>query len=65
MVNSAITREERSIVYYADPAERNVPLLELIHQGEFVALYGPQASGKSTWVLAVQDQLQNEGFVCI
>ncbi|CAG8654767.1 4292_t:CDS:2, partial [Paraglomus occultum] len=64
-VNSAITREERSIVYYADPTERNGPLLELIHRGEFVALYGPRASGKSTRVLAIQDQLRNEGFVCI
>ena len=48
-----------------DPTEQNGPLLMLIHQGEFVALYGPRASGKSTWVLAIQDQLQNEGIVCI
>ncbi|CAG8604203.1 12284_t:CDS:2, partial [Ambispora gerdemannii] len=65
MVNSAITREERPIVYFVDPTEQNVPLLELIHRGEFIALHGPRASGKSTRVLQLQDQLNKKGFVCI
>ncbi|CAG8636724.1 16268_t:CDS:2 [Funneliformis caledonium] len=65
MIDDAITRDERSVVYFIDPAERNVPLLELIRCGEFVTLQGPRSSGKSTRVLEVQNQLQNEGFICI
>ncbi|RHZ47929.1 hypothetical protein Glove_564g63 [Diversispora epigaea] len=65
IVNSAITREERPIYYYVDPTEQNRPLFELIRRGEFVALHGPRASGKSTRVLQLQDQLNKKGFVCI
>ncbi len=65
MVDDAITHEESSMVYFVDPAERNGPLLELIHLGEFVTLQGPRCSGKSTRVHEIQDQLQNEEFVCI
>ncbi|RHZ83804.1 hypothetical protein Glove_87g232 [Diversispora epigaea] len=65
MVNSVITREERSIVYYADPTEWNGPLLDSIHRGEFVALHGQRASGKSTRVLSVKDKLQEECYVCL
>ncbi|CAG8648719.1 4353_t:CDS:2, partial [Cetraspora pellucida] len=65
MVNSAITREERPIVYFVDPTEQNAPLLESVHRGEYIALHGPRASGKSTRVLQLQDQLNNKGFVCI
>ncbi|CAG8598194.1 2444_t:CDS:2, partial [Ambispora gerdemannii] len=65
MVNSAITREERPIVYFVDPTEQNAPLLESVHRGEFIALHGSRASGKSTRVLQLQDQLNKKGFVCI
>ncbi|RIB10437.1 hypothetical protein C2G38_2106101 [Gigaspora rosea] len=65
MVNSAITREERSIVYFVDPTEQNAPLLESVHRGEFVALHGSRTSGKSTRVLQLQDQLNSKDFVCI
>ncbi|CAG8496730.1 10658_t:CDS:2 [Gigaspora margarita] len=65
MVNSAITREERPIIYFVNPTEQNVPLLELINRGKFVALHRPQASGKSIQVLQLQDQLNSKGFVCI
>ncbi|CAG8821836.1 21692_t:CDS:2, partial [Racocetra persica] len=65
MVNSAITREERPIVYFVDPTEQNIPLLESIYRGEFVALHGPRASGKSTRMLQLQDQLNSKGFACI
>ncbi|KAF0425150.1 polyketide biosynthesis operon protein cyro [Gigaspora margarita] len=51
MVNSAITREERPIVYFVDLTKQNAPLFELINQGEFIALHGSRASGKSTRVL--------------
>ncbi|CAG8740359.1 16435_t:CDS:2, partial [Dentiscutata erythropus] len=45
MVNSAITREERSIVYFVDPTEQSAPLLESINRGEFIALHRLQAFG--------------------
>ncbi|CAG8528853.1 7476_t:CDS:2 [Racocetra fulgida] len=60
MVNSAITREEHSIIYFIDPTEQNAPLLESIHRGEFIALYGSRASGKTTRVLQLQDQLNSK-----
>ncbi|CAI2183140.1 1517_t:CDS:2, partial [Funneliformis geosporum] len=65
MIDDAITRKERSMVYFVDPAERNVPLIELIRCGEFVTLQGPRSSGKSTRVFEIQNQLQNEDFICI
>ncbi|KAF0504247.1 polyketide biosynthesis operon protein cyro [Gigaspora margarita] len=65
MVNSAITREEHPIVYFIDLTEQNAPLLESVHRGEFVALHGSRASGKSTRVLQLQDQLNSKDFICI
>ena len=64
-MNSAITREERPIVYFADITEQSTPLLESVYRGEFVALHGLRASGKSTRVLQLQDQLNSKSFVCI
>ena len=64
MVNSDITREERPKVYFADITEQSTPLLESVYRGEFVAVHGPRASGKSTRVLQLQDQLINKGFAC-
>ena len=43
----------------------SVPLLDMIRRGEFVALYGARASGKSTRVIQVMEQLIDEGFICI
>ncbi|CAG8788989.1 24608_t:CDS:2 [Gigaspora margarita] len=52
MVNSAIMQEEHPIVYFVDSTEQNAPLLESVHRGEFVALHGSRASGKSTRLFA-------------
>ncbi|CAG8633175.1 2954_t:CDS:2, partial [Paraglomus occultum] len=65
LVNSAITRGERSICYFVDLKEQNKLLLKRIQAGEFIALHGPRASGKSTQALMIQEQLQEEGFICI
>ncbi|CAG8686291.1 6922_t:CDS:2, partial [Cetraspora pellucida] len=45
--------------------EQNAPLLESVYRGELVALHGPRASGKSTRMLQLQDQLNSKGFACI
>ncbi|CAG8626895.1 12054_t:CDS:2, partial [Gigaspora margarita] len=52
IVNSAITQKECPIVYFVDLTKQNAPLLESINRGEFVALHGSQASGKSTRLFA-------------
>ncbi|CAG8637479.1 3564_t:CDS:2, partial [Ambispora gerdemannii] len=48
MVNGAITPAEIPLYFFADPTERNIQLLNMIEWGDFVALYGPQTSGKTT-----------------
>src|SRR4051794_29192241 len=64
-VNSTIMNEMRNLVYFVDPAESSVPLYNMIQKGEFVALYGARASGKSTRVDQVTFELESEGYVCI
>jgi energy-coupling factor transporter ATP-binding protein EcfA2 len=57
--------EIRGSVYFVDPAEASRPLFNMIKKGEFVALYGARASGKSTRVDQVIIELESEGYVCI
>ncbi|CAG8594597.1 10798_t:CDS:2, partial [Cetraspora pellucida] len=63
-VNSAIQPSIVHAIYFVDPIEESRPLLEKIQEGQFVALHGPRASGKSTQVLQLQEQLKND-FICI
>ena len=65
MVNSTIRNNLRDDVYFVDLEESNVPLLNKILRGEFVALYGARASGKSTRVVQVMEKLKSQGIVCI
>ena len=64
-VNSAIQNKFRNDVYFVDLEETNVPLLDKILSGEFVALYGARASGKSTRVFQAIEKLESQGIVCI
>jgi len=64
-INSAIQNKFRNDVYFVDLEETNVPLLDMILRGEFVALYGARASGKSTRVFQVMEKLKSQGIVCI
>nr|CAG8434217.1 15002_t:CDS:2 [Entrophospora candida] len=64
-VNGVIEPSIVHSVYFVNPTEESRPLLEKIHEGQFVALHGARASGKSTRVHQIQKQLNNEGYVCI
>jgi hypothetical protein len=64
-INSAILNKFRNDVYFVDLEETNVPLLDKILSGEFVALYGARASGKSTRVFQAMEKLESQGIVCI
>ncbi|PKY50305.1 hypothetical protein RhiirA4_545862 [Rhizophagus irregularis] len=64
-VNSTIRNEISGSVYFVDPAETSRPLFDMIKKGEFVALYGARASGKSTRVDQIMIELKSEGYVCI
>jgi hypothetical protein len=55
----------RNDVYFVDLEETNVPLLDMFLRGEFVALYGARASGKSTRVFQVMEKLESQGIICI
>ena len=57
--------EVRDSVYFVDPTETSGPLFNMIKKGEFVALYGARASGKSTRVDQAVVDLESEGYVCI
>nr|CAG8605562.1 6468_t:CDS:2 [Entrophospora candida] len=64
-VNSAITQNERLDVYFVDPSEGNRTIIEKINEGTYLLLYGPRASGKSTRILHLQEQLEENGYACI
>jgi hypothetical protein len=64
-VNSIIINEKRDTVYFVDTTETSIPLLDMTQKGEFIALYGAQASGKSLQVDQVVAKLRSEGIVCI
>ena len=64
-VNSAITQNERLDVYFVDPSEGNRTIIEKINEGTYLLLYGPRASGKSTCILCLQEQLEENGYACI
>ncbi|RHZ81155.1 hypothetical protein Glove_123g146 [Diversispora epigaea] len=63
-VNGAIQPNIVHAVYFVDPIEENRPLIKKIQEGNLVALHGPRASGKSTRVYQIQEQLKND-FICI
>ncbi|PKY53971.1 hypothetical protein RhiirA4_472487 [Rhizophagus irregularis] len=63
--NSIIENSIRNYVYFVDLEETNAPLLDMILRGEFVALYGARASGKSTRVFQAMEKLKSQGIVCI
>ncbi|CAG8831202.1 16349_t:CDS:2, partial [Cetraspora pellucida] len=64
-VNGAIQPSIVHAVYFVDPIEESRPLLEKIQEGQFVALHGPRASGKTTRALMLKEQVQKEGLACI
>ncbi|GET51179.1 P-loop containing nucleoside triphosphate hydrolase protein [Rhizophagus irregularis DAOM 181602=DAOM 197198] len=64
-INSTIANELRDSVYFVDTTETSGPLRDMIQKGEFVALYGTRASGKSTRVDQAIFKLKSEGYVCI
>ncbi|CAG8719616.1 9956_t:CDS:2, partial [Funneliformis mosseae] len=55
--SGVISPDQRTKFYYADPAETNIELVNKILEGEFVALHGPRASGKSTRIYRTMQQL--------
>ncbi|POG83106.1 hypothetical protein GLOIN_2v1492828, partial [Rhizophagus irregularis DAOM 181602=DAOM 197198] len=57
--------EKSKLVYFIDPTESSGPLYAMIQKGEFVALYGARASGKSTRVDQAKIELESKGYVCI
>ncbi|RUP47984.1 hypothetical protein BC936DRAFT_145113, partial [Jimgerdemannia flammicorona] len=64
-VNSTIFPERRPYYYYADQTEQNQSLIEQIAKGQFVRMYGPRASGKSSRVWQAMEQLASHGYECI
>ncbi|CAG8619703.1 10732_t:CDS:2, partial [Funneliformis caledonium] len=64
-VNDAIQPSQIHDVYFVDPTEESRLLLEKIHRGQFVALHGPKASGKSTRVLHIMNYLHKQNFIRI
>ncbi|CAB4378940.1 unnamed protein product [Rhizophagus irregularis] len=64
-INSTIANELRDSVYFVDTTETSGPLRDMIQKGEFVALYGARASGKSTRVDQAIFKLKSKGYVCI
>ncbi|UZO06009.1 uncharacterized protein OCT59_026345 [Rhizophagus irregularis] len=65
MVNSTISYEESKSVYFIDPTESSGSLYAMIQKGEFLALYGARASGKSTRMDQAVIELESKGYVCI
>jgi ABC-type lipoprotein export system ATPase subunit len=65
VVNSTIKNTIRDSVYFVDLKETNIPLLDMVLKGEFVALYGASGSGKSTRVVQVMEELESQGLICI
>ncbi|RIA91896.1 hypothetical protein C1645_875149 [Glomus cerebriforme] len=63
--NGAIRKVQRDATYFVDPLSSSGPLLNKIRNGEFVALHGARASGKSTRVFRVMEQLEEEGYLCL
>jgi hypothetical protein len=63
--NGAIRINQRDSVYFVDPLPLSDPLLNKIREGDFVAMHGSRASGKSTRVFNVIEQLEKEGYLGI
>ena len=63
--NGAIRRIQRNAAYFVDPLVLSGPLLNKIRDGEFVALHGARASGKTTRVFRVMEQLEEEDYLCL
>ena len=63
--NGAIRKVQRASVYFVDPLALSDSLLNNIREGEFMALHGARATGKTTRVFRVMEQLEEEGYLCL
>ncbi|GJJ71749.1 hypothetical protein EMPS_04106 [Entomortierella parvispora] len=57
--NSTVYMEMRSFVYYADQTDNNKPLVQRIHNGEFIRVFGARASGKSSRIVDAMEALKD------
>ncbi|CAG8652270.1 6021_t:CDS:2, partial [Paraglomus brasilianum] len=64
-VNSTIYPEIRPFCYYAEQKMQNQELIEHILEGQYIRLYGPRASGKSSRVWEAMEQLESQGYQCL
>jgi hypothetical protein len=63
--NSTVHLAARKLVYYADQTENNIPLVKKIQDREFLRVYGPRASGKSSRIIDAMTSLDKLGYACI
>ncbi|GBC02456.1 hypothetical protein RclHR1_04630012 [Rhizophagus clarus] len=63
--NGVIRIIQREYVYFVNPLPLSESLIEKIRSGDFTAIHGARASGKSTRVLSVIERLESKGFSCI
>ncbi len=63
-VNGVIGPGQITKFYYADPMETNSELMERIMDGEFIALHGPRASGKTTRIYRTMQKLSQYSCSC-
>ena len=63
-VNGVIYQEERYRYYFVDRTADNQILLDHIIDGNFVRMYAPRASGKSSRVMQAIESLMELGFKC-
>ncbi|GJJ77627.1 hypothetical protein EMPS_09986 [Entomortierella parvispora] len=57
--NSTVYMQIRPLVYYADQTDNNKPLIQRIHNGEFVRVFGARASGKSSRIVDAMEVLKD------
>ena len=65
VVNGTMFANERLDAFFVDPSAGNVILLEKIENGQYPLLIGPRASGKSTRVMCVMEELHKKGYICL
>lgn len=63
--NSTVYKGYRDYVYYADQTKNNATLIDAIIKGNFIRMYGPRASGKSSRVIDAMTELKSKGYECI
>ena len=64
-VNTIMYPDQGDIYYYVDQTKPIQVLINHIKNGQYIRMFGPRASGKSSRVMLAKKVLESLGYTCL